>query len=121
MKRKYRFWWGAMNKMYSWEEARVLNIWLCFDRADEEDNGLIAKPLQWTGRTDTNGVEIYEGDLIEYHGDKAEVVLEDDRFITVPKGIFAQPVGLHGLSGKDIKVIGNIYEKEEENEQTSDA
>ena len=82
------------------------------------DNGHIKAVMQYTGLKDTNGEEIYEGDIIEYNahigGNKykkrTHLVTWD---ITSAGFYWGRGTWKPGLGGASVKVIGNIYENPE--------
>lgn len=67
--------------------------------------------MQYTGLKDMNGVEIYEGDILQSeHYFRYQVVFKGDCWRCEPLKI---TVLKNRFIGRDLKVIGNIYENPE--------
>jgi hypothetical protein len=72
--------------------------------------------IEYTGRKDKNGVEIYEGYLVKWIDEFGEnpnifkVEYDEAQWVIVP--ISDSLKGWY-LGGKDLEVIGNIYENPE--------
>lgn len=86
--------------------------------------------MQYTGLTDKNGVEIYEGDILEYISPEEDEPPRDKYVVEwFGHGFTAarwkkgapQRQGIDGLvdCDQDMRVIGNIYENPELLEATS--
>ena len=65
--------------------------------------------MQSTGLKDTDGVEIYEGDIVEYFHTPAVIQKVKGGFAIVNTGDYEYITNLNG----HIRILGNIYENHE--------
>ena len=89
---------------YETDEYGLYDIELPHETSDIE-------VMQYTGMKDVNGVEIYEGDILQSeHYFKYKVVFKGDcwRCESLKNSRFK-----NRFIGRDLKVIGNIYENPE--------
>ena len=104
---KFRAWDKSCNKMRG-----ISGLQDCFSlRSDgvcNEDYIL----MQYTGLKDKNGKEIYEGDAIRYKNYNGFSVIRYEKGSFFFYGISVIHF-LFNVKGKDIEVIGNIYENPE--------
>jgi len=114
---KFRAWNG--NNMLYWEDIKKYGIQI-FDIFDISFYKNGNRLMQYTGLTDKNGKEIYEGDIVKYEPDgveepalfkKENCVIEyfEDRFLAIRN--IGKPYPIFKKSC--IEVIGNIYENKE--------
>ena len=66
--------------------------------------------MQWTGLTDKNGVEIYEGDVCTNGNYDAVIEFKDGAFIANIRN--ESVCGDYDISMVVLEVIGNIYQEE---------
>ena len=128
---KFRAWDKEEQEMLDWDKFFNLDIAQVF----ESKGSWGVYPMQYTGRKDKNGVEIYEGDIEQAeNGDKNVIVflLKAGTYCVMPMDIylnndyqneaFSQEF-MYGFGydlffdnltpGKYLNVIGNIYENPE--------
>lgn len=92
----------------TFEAAQIMGLYHLDDFIDNEDFQL----MQFTGLTDKNGREIYEGDIVESEIPACRHVVI---FLTDTCGFFLRPIIFKGYDffmnqAKSLEVVGNIYE-----------
>jgi len=103
---KFRAWGPNCKHMWQWDGLKDLI-------QEFGDNGekII---MQYTGLKDKNGVEIFEGDILQENGDSCFSVVWDEKWakfkIQHPPKRIQYPEWNRGI---DMEVIGNIHENPE--------
>ena len=77
------------------------------------DPDMIVLPLQFTGLTDKNGVEIYEGDIFRDENDGVWPVEWSEIYAAFVVGAGGDALFGNWKDGDNLEVIGNIMENPE--------
>lgn len=91
----------------------------CYVRDDELDFVLVSpykqEVMQFTGLTDKNGKEIYEGDIIQYGNDTGRVEYQKKwaSFQVISKGQNTPLQAFNGGNARLAEIVGNINENPE--------
>lgn len=95
--------------------------WLCYETKEDFQSGnyQMCIPMDWAGKKDKNGVDVYEGDICELNnmpGWRGVVSSHNGCYLYVAKSSIADYL-FKVLKEYSCKVIGNIFENPELIEQ----
>ena len=119
MSRQHLF--RAYSKEYGWADPKQINVrgdgtvYIDFDYQKGDDSEVFL--MEWTGRHDCDGAEIWEGDVVDWDGDIAEVEYADEKACFILMGLgdccdWAKMCWATESENK-VKVIGNIHDNPE--------
>lgn len=111
---KFRAWSEHQYKMINFNDL-VDQEWNFQDIDRINYGGSFSKLMQYTGRKDKNGKEIYEGDVIEKHFEKYEVLFHNCEWVFTKLNDYykEQFYKLNFFDNENFEIVGNIFENPE--------
>ena len=117
---KYRAWLKDEKKMVEVREINFASEQILFETEDEFLYAFFdeIELLGYTGHKDTNGVEIFEGDIVQWCGNKMEIFWGEDigcGYGFCWRNIKGDSYYHESMTGfiDEYEVIGNVYQNEE--------
>lgn len=122
---KFRAWDRVAKEMFFCTKQFSIAVSMCGSVIGYEENEEKSQEIvvydgrfiieQFTGLTDVNGVEIYEGDIVEHNGLLKEILFYEGSFIarTIGYGALSDMSLIRFATNRTFKVIGNIHENPE--------
>ena len=108
---KFRVWDILNRRMLKWGDIFNLQAWEIFPGTPEQR---AFKVMQYTGLKDINGVEVYEGDILQDKGAYICVVrYKDFQYVCEYKNFIEPLYDMIINWNVPVKVIGNIFENPE--------
>lgn len=111
---KFRAWSEHQYKMINFNDL-VNQEWNFQDIDRINCGGSFCKLMQYTGRKDKNGKEIYEGDIIEKHFEKYEVLFHNCEWVFTKLNDYYKEYfyKLNFFDNENFEIVGNIFENPE--------
>lgn len=109
---KFRVFSKEGEQMMEWDELLDAPDFEDFMKHAHKEDGQYSKLMQYTGLNDKNGVEIYEGDVVNVNNFGGTPRYEKVEFYTNAgfAGIHPFTDSGHHWASKNCEVVGNIYE-----------